>query len=251
MNEALVKKLVKFLPSFKRNAIGYALVDSFPVAIGGSKFGGKPDVSTNFKWPVNASGFPLSFLLQLDCADLSLFDIDHLLPSDGHLYFFYEMSEISFDGKRDSIRVLYSDIPTSQLRKMDFPTTLALESRLKEYAVELSAFESLPSGDDLLYLNDEYLYSDFEELDTAFEILEYEEPDAVGFQGTLLGYSTPIQKSVVKDFNNEILLLQMSSFKDADFELMFGDEGYIYFTISREELASRCFNNVKFQVQCY
>ena len=134
---------------------------------------------------------------------------------------------------------------------MDFPTTLALESRLKEYAVELSAFESLPSGDDLLYLNDEYLYSDFEELDTAFEILEYEEPDAVGFQGTLLGYSTPIQKSVVKDFNNEILLLQMFSFKDADFELMFGDEGYIYFTISREELASRCFNNVKFQVQCY
>ena len=62
------------------------------IPLGGSKFGGKPDLTHGFDWPVH-DGLPLSFIAQFDCRELQRFEAGALLPSDGLLSFFYDVEE--------------------------------------------------------------------------------------------------------------------------------------------------------------
>lgn len=58
-----------------------------PVELGGSRFGGLPDVPAGFEWP-RIEGRPARFLLQLRCSDLAEHAKQTLLPRDGMLWFF-------------------------------------------------------------------------------------------------------------------------------------------------------------------
>lgn len=148
------------------------------------------------------------------------------------------------------MQVLYSDAPTSQLKRTDFPETLSAESRLLERSINLHKINSLPLDEDLMNMNVGHSYSDYEELESAYKLLEYVPADEAGFIGTMFGYAIPIQDSVIDDLENEVLLLQLFSFQSTDCQLMFGDWGYIYFTISKKDLIAKKFNEVKFHLQC-
>lgn len=85
----------EMLPTLYRNRIDTVFSgegDSVPV--GGSRFGGRPDVPGDFVWPVfewEGTTRPLAFLAQFDCAQLAPLDKEGLLPKKGLLSFFYEL----------------------------------------------------------------------------------------------------------------------------------------------------------------
>lgn len=250
MNKSKINKLVSLLPKFNREAIGIELTKNSSKLIGCSKLGGAPDVSRDFVWPVDDKGFPLSLLLQINCSDIKNLNTDCHFPKEGHLYFFLDLYDLTYLTERNAVQVLYSDAPTSQLKRTDFPETLSAESRLLERSINFHNINSLPLDDDLANMNTGHCYSDYEELESAFSILDYKSADEAGFIGTMFGYAVPIQESVIDDFENDILLLQMFSFESADFQLLYGDWGSIYFTIAKTDLTSKQFSKVKFHMQC-
>ena len=257
------KKVIHYtelLKSFSRDAIQISLAqdDNAPLPTGCSKYGGRPDVADDFQWPHDNSGRPLSLLLQIDCADLAPLDREGLLPTSGHLYFFYELSEMRRDGKKNSVRVIYNDLFSSQLHPLDYPVNLDKEHQLRECRLQFSQITSLPDIEEIGHLT----HKPFKTIDN----LEFEEASAQLLEeywtgsegiGNMLGYAFLIQKPIVKDLSNHVLLLELDSSEywqedvKTHHNLQFGNDGIIYFYIKREDLLARRFDNIKFALQCY
>lgn len=257
------KKVIHYtelLKSFSRDAIQISLAqdDNAPLPTGCSKYGGRPDVPADFQWPHDNSGYPLSLLLQIDCADLAPLDREGLLPSSGHLYFFYELSEMRRDGKKNSVRVIYNDLFSSQLHPLDYPVNLDKEHQLRECRLQFSQITSFPCPEEVGHLIHKRVKTiDNIELEVASDRLEEKYcPESEGI-GNMLGYAFLIEKPIVKDLSDHVLLLQLDSseyWEEDDktpHELQFGNGGCIYFYIKREDLLARRFDSIKFALQCY
>ena len=67
------------------------VADESEIPIGHTKMGGNPDLPPDFVWPTY-NDLPLTFLAQFRFSEISIYDIDQLLPTKGMLYFFYEAS---------------------------------------------------------------------------------------------------------------------------------------------------------------
>lgn len=257
------KKVIHYtelLKSFSRDAIQISLAqdDNAPLPTGCSKYGGRPDVADDFQWPHDNSGYPLSLLLQIDCADLAFLDREGLLPTSGHLYFFYELSQMRRDGKKNSVRVIYNDKPSSQLHPLDYPVNLDKHYQLQECRLQFSQRTSFPCPEEVYHLIHKRVKTiDNIELEVASDRLEEKYcPGSEGI-GNMLGYAFLIEKPIVKDLSDHVLLLQLDSseyWEEDDktpHELQFGNGGCIYFYIKREDLLARRFDNIKFALQCY
>ena len=258
------KKVIHYtelLKSFSRDAIQISLAqdDNAPLPTGCSKYGGRPDVADDFQWPHDNSGYPLSLLLQIDCADLAFLDREGLLPTSGHLYFFYELSQMDWDGTDNDVRVLYNGLPSSQLHPLDFPENLADEYQLKEWPLQFTHGSSIPTIEELSQLTDEpFNEEDEDERYEAFDRLWKESLIGIGSIGSMLGFAFLIQDPIVDDLLSEVLLLQLDSngeyWREDDetpHDLLFGDDGCIYFYIKREDLQARRFDRITFALQCY
>ena len=253
------KKFRRLLAEYKffgRNAIriSFAKNGNAPLPAGCSKYGGRPDVADDFQWPYDNSGRPLSLLLQVDCADLAPLDREGLLPASGQLYFFYELNQMNRGGLENTLRVIYNDKPSSQLHPLDYPVNLDKEYQLQEYRLQFTRCTSLPRIEELLRLtsfNDE----DESEYYNAFNHLYDKFWKGVGPIGKILGYADLIQGPIVKDLANEVLLLELYSSENwqeddkTPHDLLFGNSGYIYVYIKREDLLARRFDNIKFALQ--
>src|SRR5690349_1139828 len=66
------------------------MVDEDTIPVGASKFGGRPDLPPDFIWP-EWKGTGLTFLAQFQLSELVAYVVERLLPSEGMLYFFYEV----------------------------------------------------------------------------------------------------------------------------------------------------------------
>ena len=82
-----------------RNSIRLSIGGREKHAVGGTRFGGVPDVPGDFVWPVYETDTyddkeikprPLSFIAQFNCAEFAPLDTEGLLPKAGVLSFFYE-----------------------------------------------------------------------------------------------------------------------------------------------------------------
>lgn len=58
---------------------------------GASRLGGAPELAPGTAWPTGASGRPLSFVAQIDCAEAWPFDLEQRLPFEGRLAFFCDL----------------------------------------------------------------------------------------------------------------------------------------------------------------
>lgn len=260
LDDKKVIHYMELLKPFSRNAIQISLAqdDNAPLPTGCSKYGGRPDVADDFQWPHDNSGYPLSLLLQIDCADLAFLDREGLLPTSGHLYFFYELSEMRRDGKKNSVRVIYNDKPSSQLHPLDYPVNLDKHYQLQECRLQFSQRTSFPCPEEVYHLIHKRVKTkDNIELEVASDRLEEKYcPESEGI-GNMLGYAFLIEKPIVKDLSDHVLLLQLDSseyWEEDDktpHDLLFGDDGCIYFYIKREDLLARRFDNIKFALQCY
>ena len=260
LDKKKVHHYMELLKSFSRNAIQISLVGNgnVPLTAGCSKLGGRPDVADDFQWPHDNSGYPLSLLLQIDCADLASLDREGLLPTSGQLYFFYELSEMRRDGKKNSVRVIYNDKPSSQLHPLDYPENLGKHYKLQECRLQFSQRTSFPDLKEVGHLTHKRVKTkDNIELAVASDRLEEKYWTGSEGIGNMLGYAFLIEKSIVKDLSDHVLLLQLDSSEywqednKTTHDLQFGNGGCIYFYIKREDLLARRFDSITFALQCF
>lgn len=278
-----VKKEIKKLC---RNSVRLDIGGAAEERVGASRFGGRPDVSENFKWEYfegegcrddGIKSRPLSFIAQLDCGELAQFDTEGLLPEKGLLSFFYECESQrwGFDPKDKGCARVYWFEDTQTLAPAEFPADLDAELHFPSLGIKASSERSYPAYADLASVRDR-LVERWEEYDEAAKSLGIEEPEnrskLLGWpdiiqnnmtmecelvsRGYYLGGSwdgiTPRDKQEAKDHSLKdwILLFQLDTVENGDFELMFGDCGRIYFYIRKKDLAERNFENVWLILQC-
>lgn len=240
--------------------------DAIPV--GASKFGGQPDVPVDFEWPL-WNGAPLSFLGQINLANITQYACTAALPPTGLLSFFYdpEQSTWGFDPKdRGSWSVRLTS--NSDLQRATFPAGLPDHARYTPCQLTFSdSMTPISWQSDTI----EKLELSDEELDLYMDLMESEDslrhhlfglPQEVQnemqlkcqlvsngiYCGDLEGYEdtrVPMLKPGAADWR---LLLQIDSDDNAGW--MWGDSGRLYFWITNDSLQSRKFENIWMILQC-
>lgn len=251
-----------------------------------SRIGGKPAVPQGFVWPCYSGlaygeserkSRPLSFMAQINLKDIAELDKDNLLPKSGILSFFYELETMTwgFEPKdKGSARVFYFP-DESCLSIADYPDGFEDDAKLPEFSLEFEQHISIPDYDDYEdgsdYDLDDYYdcrdecgyeqdeWGDYTKLFGYPDIIQNsmeEECEAVT-RGFSLGNSedyAKIPEDVKADISAKssewVMLFQMGTISDDDFELMFGDCGHIYFWIKKSDLQNRNFDDVWLILQC-
>ncbi len=279
----------KELQKTAKNSIVLTIGGAAVEAVGSTRFGGKPDVPSDFLWDSYegecgdvVKNRPLSFIAQFDLEEISKFDTENLLPKTGVLSFFYESESQrwGYDPKDKGCARVYWFPDKNKLHTAEFPNDLSENLRFPALKISARSKKSYQSYEDFL-LQREKLIEDWEEFDEAAESLGIEEVDDIEGRSKLLGWADPIQENMTKecelvrrgyylggDWEPHVtpqdeqeaeqwanrdwqLLFQLSSFDTEDgFELMFGDLGRIYFYIRREELEKRDFSSAWLILQC-
>lgn len=250
-----------------------------------SKIGGKPAVPDEFVWPeYNGKGYcddepatrPLSFMAQINLADIAEYDTENLLPKTGVLSFFYEMVTMQwgFDPQDKGCARVYYFPETDKLSLRDIPQGMEEEAYVPELKIDFEKHISLPYPEN--FYDDDFDWDEYEE---CCEELGYEQ-DEMGDFTKLLGYPDVIQspmedeceaitrgyrsgspedyakipqaekEDIKKKANEWTLLFQMGTLSTAETEIMFGDCGHIYFWIKKEDLKKNNFDNVWLILQC-
>ena len=249
--------------------------DEVVLPLGGSRIGGRPDAAEDFRWPA-WKGVPLSFLGQIDLAEVSGFSFCDVLPESGRLLFFYNAGQQTwgFDPEdRGSFAVLYSSAPRKELVRHDWPDGLPDESRFNACGVDFREVLTLPPWESILV---ERLELSGDEVDRYLEVLEeVEGEEGEGMLHQLLGHPSPIQNEMqlecqlaangvyvgdptgYKDPRRATLepgapswrlLFQLDS--DDAAEMMWGDLGRLYFWIRDEDLRDCRFDQSWMILQC-
>ncbi len=236
------------------------------LALGVPRFGGVPDVPTDFRWPTYRKR-PLAFLGQLDLSVIPEAN-GSPLPRSGTLAFFYDVEsmEWGFDPKnRGCAHVAYFDRRTRLVRTM--PPAKAAVSTPCELTFT-SRVDLVDSGD-LLFRSLESTLTE-EHLDAYWRVLsalyprEYHHllghPQLVQndmrlecqlvTSGVYMGSggSAAARKRETPAAVDWELLLQLDS--DERTGWMWGDCGRIYFWIRKQDLAACRFENTWLVLQC-
>lgn len=218
-----------------------------------SKFWGVPDLPPNFNWPVDEKGRVLEYICQLNLEEVAEFDLDKRLPSKGMLYFFgdvaFALGDFEMDTAKEklqneaSYRVVYYDGGIESLVNDKSMVPTQVTARYAPLRVEYTAFTDFNT---YTMLRDDF---DLSLLDSKHSV-ELED-DCVVCDNKLLGCPTHLEE---EDFYNGaeglVLLLQVDSFDDEDFELNFVDYGRLYFLIDEDDLREKMFDNVKAWIDC-
>jgi uncharacterized protein YwqG len=254
--------------------------------IGVSRVGGMPDLPSNFDWP-RWRDTPLSFLMQVNLADLAAFAIANDFPASGFLWFFYDPEQRTwgFDPTdRGSWKVVYRAVAPSQLARCAPPPD----------AVVLGLTDSMPNGSDrflksatflpcMVHFAEEQSFPAFDEAVLTPLQLSNEEEDNYCNLATrdrrhvqMFGYPAPEQASGMRlecqlaangvyvgdglwrehpaiawheiEATHWHLLLQLDSYNESG--MNWGSEGKIYFWIHHGDLLTRNFGNVWMILQC-
>ena len=273
------------LEALVKNSISLKIAGKEEYKLGATRFGGKPDVPSDFVWPrFEGESYdhvvknrPLSFLAQFNCEDLAQYDAEHLLPDHGLLSFFYELDTQcwGYDPKDKGCARVYWFEDISALSAAEFPQDMEEDFQMPMIKIKLALQKSYPSWADFSDIySEEYDYEAFydiygelygEDSDEYSQVLGwphviqnsmYAECDLVT-QGYYLGNGwinipQDVRGRAEKSARDRwLLLFQLDTVEAEDFELMFGDAGHIYFYINKEDLQARRFDNIWLILQCY
>jgi uncharacterized protein YwqG len=237
-----------------------------------SWIGGQPAAdSGEFFWPT-LDGKPLSFIAQLDLAELAVAHRLSWLPSEGSIAFFYDIEHMpwGFDPKdRGSWHVAYFKSANTEVV---YPQAFTGESQLNHSFVTASKVAVYPDPSvaavEALNLSDEEAdaYADFSNSDDAVDLPKHQVggfPSPVQsntmelecqlatngiYVGKLEGFESPRAKELEAGASDWRLLLQLDSDDDLDF--MWGDAGMIYFWIRQQDATERRFDRSWLILQC-
>lgn len=189
-----------------RNSIRLTISGNAEQTVGGTRFGGAPDVPENFEWAYyvgvglydEVKNRPLAFLAQFDLEALAPFDKDGLLPKTGVLSFFYELNsqKWGFDPDDEGCARVYWFEDKTALHKADYPDDLSAEYRLPALKIAAKSEKSYQSFQDFL-LQREKLIEEWERFEKALgslgvDVEEYDEENIT----KLLGWADPIQNNM-------------------------------------------------------
>jgi uncharacterized protein YwqG len=112
--------------------------------VGASRIGGLPDLPAGSSWPERA-GVPLSLIAQIRLSEAAPHDVEHALPDEGILSFFYDSDAIGFhfdptDRERWHVRL----DKQSQLTRITPPAHLPSQSLFAPCAITWSIEWTLP-----------------------------------------------------------------------------------------------------------
>lgn len=115
--------------------IGEIKQDDQEIPVGASKLGGAPDLPPNEQWPYWKVGEPLSFICQLNLAEVAKHDVQQVLPASGMFYLFCDAEDPEgifpflfsegFSQDRDHWKLIYFDGDFSELRRLPVPHELS------------------------------------------------------------------------------------------------------------------------------
>jgi uncharacterized protein YwqG len=260
--------------------------------IGATKLGGLPDLPVGAAWPIRPAYSypqsmhdridgptrtpkPLSFLAQINLADVASQGCNLPLPDAGLLLFFYdaETQPWGFD-PHDSVgtQVLFVPDGTNIERSLSVPLDPSPVRLL-----ECLASEGLPSRDCFLDRTEGQPGCSAEAFDNAVEKLSDADWEAISYGGCVLGgwphpvqnpmelecelatnginaggpegYADPRVAKLRQSAADWRLLLQLDS--DDDLNWMWGDVGRLYVWCRESDLSARRFERCWTILQCY
>lgn len=239
-----------------------------------SFLGGMPRVSEKIDWPIK-NDQPLAFIAQLDLREVNTDKQIDWLPDSGRLLFFYDMDDYpwGFDpADKGGWAVIY-DNGNNDLFELKEPENIADESRIptKKY-VKIDQFMSYPSAERLdleaAGILDYEQYEKYREfVGNKYEPYPYHQMDGYPYPiqrdsmekecqlvsggvycGNPFGYKTDKAQELMKDKNDWVLLFQFDS--DDDIDVMWGDDGMLYFWVREGEARQNNFSNSWLISQC-
>lgn len=267
------------LAPLARNAVRITLGEEDDLPIGVSKFGGCPDLPADAEWFRTSGGIPMSFIAQVNFAEVAPFDLEHKLPEQGMLYFFYDCSPDGmpwgFDPEDfNGWKVLFCDVDPASLSRRDAPADLEEDENGILFGCSRMCFEAvmeLPSTES--DLTDGLAFPDNDELQDQYwqwldengselsnKLLGHADPIQSGMEleceyvthqincGSPAGYQAAKSRGLDKNAARWNLLLQVDS--NEDLGMMWGDMGRLYLWITSEDLAARKFENCWLILQC-
>lgn len=213
------------------------------VPLGGSKFGGHPDLPPNAPWPRCERG-PLGFLGQISLAELKQTQVAHVLPPTGLLSVFaYQNSETRFqpgavDPLNDSTRVLYT--PENRLlERRQPPQDLHRDNGIFP-TCRLSMCEAwdLPSDD----LVEQHTAALGEQKALLFNKLHEVRAKCQSFTHQLLGYSVHFRSSEPSPGNNWMNLICLDS--DPNLGWNWADDEHLSIFVHEQDVLDRTFERI-------
>lgn len=187
------------------------------LGLAATKLGGRPDMRVRSRWPTR-SGRPLSFVAQIDLAQVAPLDRSGLLPRAGLLSFFYADPEAR---EPDLCEVVFSE-PGSLLSRREFPDELPDHGRYAAVELRPEPELALPSAPPPFLSEIEQWKLD--------ELVP--EP-----RHRLLGHPDLVQNDPRDDAF--VLLLQVDS--DDAARMTWGDAGRLYYLIQSGDLQATNF----------
>ena len=231
------------------------------MALGRTRIGGQPDLPSQRSWPLTRSGKPMSFLAQFDLGKMNEVMPNSPLPSSGSLSFFALLEdELPADGALESA-VLFTP-PTDDLKRKKFPSALAEDDRFGSCSLGGGLVRTYPEQrhEEVTARMevDEDMLSDFwSDMNMGTHLLgyvnmiqgppEYEAELAFRFRTT--GRVSLRSEEEAKAIEGWCLLFQLDSEEEAG--MMWGDAGYLYFMIRKDDLQHHRFENVVCIFQCH
>ncbi|MFK8003690.1 MAG: DUF1963 domain-containing protein [Polyangiales bacterium] len=211
-------------------AIGVA-VDPGKAAAGASKLGGLPDLPKGTKWPkYEDNDDHLPFILQLNCAEFSPFDVEGLLPKEGHFYLFADTSAEDEEGSR---LVYAKGAPAPRALPKDLEQRAGMDdfvATIDERPLRFFTQFTLPSGE-WLDAHSELSDADGDTVDALRQGLE----DSTEWSSTqILGWPSPVQGEFLGD-ERSLALLQLDSIGEFGHWIV---DGLRYWIIDRDSLAA-------------
>jgi len=248
--------------------------------IGASKIGGNPDLPADFEWQFYR-GQPLTFLAQFKMSDVKPYDVDNVLPESSWLYFFYDTwsPHIIESWNNKGFLVYYVENDETTLQRIPHVTFEEFNFQIRALPAFKLNFSKLitPSvSDEFLQLlsGDTFLWES--DLVTKYYGIENDITHKCSPLHYLLGNPFTIQGDprleaqkamngldIFKNYSQDVydklkiglsdwrLLFQFDtdSVEEANFYLMFGDTGRLYYMIREQDLKTRIFDKVWGSVQ--
>lgn len=130
----------------------FAKLDGNANLVGQTRIGGLPDLPSGIDWP-RWDGSPLSFVAQINLEEATRYDLEHILPISGLLYFFYDAQQQVYGSNpldRNGFRVIYHPADSGLMALNNAPEGLPANARFKACSVDFSTEMTLPLEPQLL-----------------------------------------------------------------------------------------------------
>jgi uncharacterized protein YwqG len=257
------------------------MVDEDTIPVGASKLGGH--LPPDFVWP-EWKGAGLTFLAQCQLSDLIAYDVERLLPSEGMLYFFYEVEAQPWGCEptdRGAWQVMFYDGVTSALERRPSPYPVEPTRFPAPHMLDCATILTLPEYALIVHVTGVHMsekeidrYVDFEssQFHWKHQLLghahEVQAPMQLwcelGLSGRWFSEILQTDKHLspegegleAKAIDDWRLLLQLRSIDTAaitakgyPWEVDWGLGGMLYFHFRKDDLAQRRFSNAWLQLQ--